>query len=245
MTDTTNKMRIAKFMSSAGLCSRREAERWIAEGRVQVNGETIDSPALNVSAEDAIIVDGKTITQNTSKPRLYCLNKPKGYICTSKDTHDRKTVFELVPPGLPRLVTVGRLDLNSEGLLLFTDQPSLAEKLMRPNNGLSRVYKVRIDGFLDEGQKAALQNGITIEGIHYKGVLVEQEEKQTKRNNWITLTLTEGKNREIRKLMQSFGLHVSRLVRVSYGGLELGGLPKSGFVEVPYKRIEKVLEGLK
>ena len=245
MTESQNKMRIAKFMSAAGLCSRRDAERWITDGRVQVNGETISSPALNVSEEDAIVVDGASITQNNSMPRLYCFNKPKGCICTTKDTHDRKTVFDYVPQGLPRLVSVGRLDLNSEGLLLFTDQPSLAEKLMRPDNGLSRVYKVRIDGFLDKGQISSLKKGITIEGIHYKGVLVEQEETQTKRNNWITLTLTEGKNREIRKLMQSFGLHVSRLVRVSYGGLELGGLPKTGFVEVPYKRIEKLLKGLK
>lgn len=226
--------RIAKFMAAAGLCSRREAERWIAEGHVKVNGERIDSPALNVTEDDSIIVKGQKIEQKKSNPRLFRLYKPRGYICTNNDPEGRKTIFELIPSGLPRLVSVGRLDLDSEGLLLLTDTPALADKLMRPNAKIPRVYNVRIDGNLSLDQVQALEKGIKYEGIQYSPVGVQIEGEPSGRNSWVTLTLTEGKNREIRKLMESLGLKVSRLKRISYGGYELGRLPRGLMDEVPH-----------
>lgn len=241
--NTENKgQRIAKFMAAAGLCSRREAERWIEDGHVKVNGKRIDSPALNVTDEDSVMVKGDVINISNRKPRIFRLNKPRGYICTNTDPEGRKTIFELVPKGLPRLISVGRLDLDSEGMMLFTDTPSLAEKMMRPSTKIPRVYRVRVDGNLSLDQVKALEKGVKHEGIQYQGVGVQVEGEQTGRNSWVILTLTEGKNREIRNIMRAIGLNVSRLKRTSYGGFELGKLPRALMDEVPYAVSKTVLK---
>lgn len=231
--DKHKGQRIAKFMAAAGLCSRREAERWIEKGLVQVNGTTITSPALNVTETDEIKVKGEVVNHNQKAARVFRLHKPRGYICTNNDPQGRKTIFELVPKGLPRLISVGRLDLDSEGLLLLTDNPSLADKLMKPNKNIERIYQVRIDGNLSLDQIKAIEKGIKHKGIQYSPAKVQVEGEATGRNSWVILTLTEGKNREIRNIMEALGLRVSRLKRLSYGGFELGRLPKSMIDEVP------------
>lgn len=236
--------RIAKFMAHAGLCSRRDAERWIEAGRVQVNGEKISSPALNVSADDKILVDGKEIKSDNT-PRVYLFHKPRGYICSHKDPAGRPTVFTLLPPNISRVVSVGRLDMNSEGLLILTTDPRIADAMMRPQTGLKRTYKVRISGKIRPDQIAKLEKGITIEGIRYRPIEITPEEDKTEgRNTWITMTLEEGKNREIRKVMEYLGLQVSRLMRTAYGNFEIGNLPKKGIIEVPHHRVQKLLKEL-
>lgn len=249
MTNTVKKddsMRLAKFISHAGICSRRDAEKLIEKGEVAVNGEIITSPATNVTTEDKVTVSGNLIGQEKQgKPRLFMMNKPRGVLCTTKDPQGRPTVFDLLPTGLPRLVSVGRLDLNSEGLLLFTDSPKLAEQLMHPRNEVERTYRVRISGNFRKEQIAELKRGITVEGVRYQGVSVQPEGEKTGRNSWNVMTLTEGKNREIRKLMHYFDLEVSRLMRTAYGHLQIGSLPKSATVEVPYKEFERLLKNLK
>ena len=239
-----NGQRIAKFMAAAGLCSRREAERWIEAGHVKVNGKKIDSPALNVTEDDSVIVKGDVISISQQKPRIFRLNKPRGYICTNNDPEGRKTVFELIPKGLPRLISVGRLDLDSEGIMLFTDNPSVADKMMKPSSKIERVYQVRIDGNLSSDQIKALEKGVTYEGIHYQGVQVKIENKPSGRNSWVVLTLTEGKNREIRNIMRAIGLNVSRLKRISYGGFDLGKIPRGLMDEVPYAASKAILKGM-
>ena len=228
-------------MAAAGLCSRREAERWIEQGFVQVNGKTISSPALNVDTSDEVKVKGEVIQAVSTTPRIFRLHKPRGYICTTHDPNGRKTVFELIPKGLPRLINVGRLDLDSEGLILFTDTPSLADKLMKPNTNVERVYQVRIDGNLSLDQIKAIEKGIKHKGMKYAPAKVQVEGEATGRNSWIILTLTEGKNREIRNMMEALGLRVSRLKRLSYGGFELGRLPKGMIDEVPGKVCKAIL----
>lgn len=239
--NNSKPQRIAKFMAAAGLCSRREAERWIEQGFVQVNGKTISSPALNVDTSDEVKVKGEVIQAVSTTPRIFRLHKPRGYICTTHDPNGRKTVFELIPKGLPRLINVGRLDLDSEGLILFTDTPSLADKLMKPNTNVERVYQVRIDGNLSLDQIKAIEKGIKHKGMKYAPAKVQVEGEATGRNSWIILTLTEGKNREIRNMMEALGLRVSRLKRLSYGGFELGRLPKGMIDEVPGKVCKAIL----
>ena len=234
--------RIAKFIAAAGLCSRREAERWIEQGFVQVNGKTIESPALNITTHDEIKVKGEIVTLNEHAPRIFRVHKPRGYICTTHDPEGRKTVFELIPKGLPRLINVGRLDLDSEGLILFTDTPSMADKLMKPSSNIERVYEVRIDGNLSLDQIKAIESGIKHNGMKYAPAKVQGNGEATGRNSWITLTLTEGKNREIRNMMEALGLRVSRLKRISYGGFELGRLPKGMIDDVPGKICKAILE---
>lgn len=242
MSEKTGE-RIAKFMAAAGLCSRREAERWIEQGFVQVNGITIKSPALNITSEDEVRVKGSVISKKKDKPRIFRMHKPRGYLCTTKDPEGRKIIYDLLPKiGLPRLVYVGRLDLNSEGLLLLTDSPSLAEKLTNPKNGVERTYRVRIDGYLGDDQIKLLQKGIIIDKIRYKPIKVEREEKKQARNSWVTMTLTEGKNREIRRVMEHLGLKVSRLMRLSHGPFELSNLPKGAVDEIPGNIIDRLLE---
>lgn len=234
--------RIAKFIAAAGLCSRREAERWIEQGFVQVNGKTINSPALNIENSDEVKVKGEVIALNDKAPRIFRLHKPRGYICTTHDPEGRKTIFELIPKGLPRLINVGRLDLDSEGLILFTDTPSMADKLMKPSTFIERVYEVRIDGNLSLDQIKAIEKGIKHNGMQYAPAKVQVNGEATGRNSWVTLTLTEGKNREIRNMMEALGLRVSRLKRIAYGGFELGRLPKGLIDEVPGKVCKAILE---
>lgn len=235
---TEKKERIAKVMAAAGLCSRREAERWIQNGRVSVNGEVLTTPARTVDANDQIVVDGQPLA-GPQERRLWCYHKPVGVITTYRDPQGRPTVFERLPAFLPRVISVGRLDFNSEGLLLLTTDGGLARELELPSRGWKRKYRVRVHGKVTPEIVGRLQKGVRIEGISYAPCQIEVEREQGS-NTWVLMTLTEGKNREIRRMMAFFGLEVTRLIRISYGPFQLGNLPVGAVREVP----EKVLKGL-
>jgi 23S rRNA pseudouridine2605 synthase len=228
MSETPEGDRIAKVMARAGLCSRREAEAWIAAGRVKVNGQKISSPALNVTERDDIRVDGKPLPDK-EKIRLWRYHKPRGLLTTAKDPQGRPTVFENLPKELPRVVSIGRLDLNSEGLLLLTNDGELARRLELPATGWVRRYRVRVNGKVEVEHLNQLRKGLTVEGVKYGSVQASLDRQQGD-NAWLTMALTEGKNREIRKLCGHFGWAVSRLIRLSYGPFQLGSL-ESGQVE--------------
>lgn len=242
------KIRLAKAMADAGLCSRREAERWIEAGRVQLNGQLQTTPAVTVTADDEILVDGKPIGQKPEQPRLFLYNKPAGIICSAVDPEGRPTVFDKLPKRLPRLVLVGRLDLNSEGLLLLTTDGELAGKLMHPSTELERTYKVRFRGDLSQRHIEELGKGITIEGTHYRPAVVNMLETKASAkggaNHWAEVTLTEGKNREIRKLFNHYGLQVNRLMRIQYGPFKLGNIATNGLYEVPEAEMLKFVSSL-
>ena len=233
--------RIAKRMARAGLCSRREAERWIEEGRVKVNGKKILSPALNVSAADSIAVDGKPIAE-TEPTRLFLYHKPAGLMTTHKDPEGRPTVFERLPKDLPRLISVGRLDMNSEGLLLLTNDGALARKLELPSTGWIRRYRVRVYGGVTESMLAEMKRGVMIDGVQY-GSVETVLDSQKGNNSWMTVALTEGKNREIRKIFEHYGMQVSRLMRLSYGPFLLGALAKGEVKEVTRKVMKSFIGG--
>jgi 23S rRNA pseudouridine2605 synthase len=223
--------RIAKVIARAGLCSRRDAERWILDGRVSVNGATLESPAFTVGPNDRIIVDGKPLPASEA-PRLFLYHKPAGLVTTMRDEQNRPTVFAYLPRGLPRVVSVGRLDLNSEGLLLLTNDGGLARYLELPANALKRCYQVRVHGAVKAAHLARLAQGITVEGVNYGPIEARMERAQTAANVWLTVALKEGKNREIRKVMAHLGLQVGRLIRTAYGPFELGDLPSGSAREV-------------
>ena len=230
---TAPKQRIAKFMAAAGLCSRRDAERWIAEGRVEVNGETLTTPATLVGDDDTVTVDGKPIATETPIPRLWVYHKPAGLVTTHHDPEGRPTVFEHLPRDLPRVISVGRLDLDSEGLLLLTNSGTLARAMELPSNAQERVYRVRIRGLPMQTHLDQLARGVRIDGVHYQPIdVVVENEKAFGRNQWLTVRLSEGKNREIRRIFEHFDLPVSRLIRVSYGAFELMDLPPEAVAEV-------------
>lgn len=231
--------RLAKFMARSGVCSRRDAEELIKQKRVTVNGEIIDTPAYNVEGTEKILLDGEKLPE-IEQTRLWLYHKPAGLLTTHKDTEARATVFEHLPIGLPRVISVGRLDLNSEGLLLLTNNGELSRKLELPENGWSRRYKVRVHGFVNKNKLADLAKGATVDGINYGPVKVELE-SQNGTNSWLVVTLSEGKNREIRKLMKSIGLEVARLIRLSYGPFQLGNLKKGEVREVPQKVLKEQL----
>jgi 23S rRNA pseudouridine2605 synthase len=239
MSETPEGDRIAKVMARAGLCSRREAEAWIAEGRVKVNGQKIASPALNVTDRDDIRVDGKPLPDK-EKIRLWRYNKPRGLLTTAKDPQGRPTVFESLPKELPRVVSIGRLDLNSEGLLLLTNDGELARRLELPTTGWVRRYRVRVNGQVEVAHLNELRKGITVEGIRYGSVQATLDRQQGD-NAWLTMALTEGKNREIRKLCGHFGWAVSRLIRLSYGPFQLGNLATGEVEEVKGKVLKDQL----
>ena len=225
--------RLAKFMARSGVCSRRGAEELIVQGRVTVNGEVVDTPAFNVEGSEKILLDGEKLPQK-ELTRLWLYYKPAGLVTSHKDEKGRPTVFENLPAGLPRVISVGRLDLNSEGLLLLTNNGELSRKLELPSNGWVRRYKVRVHGYVDIRKLEALQNGTVIDGVAY-GAVTAVVESQQGANSWLQVTLSEGKNREIRRVMKSVGLEVSRLIRLSYGPFQLGALKKGEVKEVPTK----------
>lgn len=233
------KERIAKVMAEAGLCSRREAERWIEAKRVQVNGTVLTTPACLVDENDVILVDGKPIGDK-QECRLWCYYKPTGLVTTHKDPQGRPTVFASLPAYMPRVVSVGRLDLNSEGLLLLTTSGALARELEHPSKGWKRKYRVRVHGMLTPDMQAKLKKGITVKGIRYAPCEAITERVQGT-NSWLLITLTEGKNREIRKMMEFFGLPVTRLIRVSYGPFQLGNMEKGDLREVTKKMMKELL----
>lgn len=231
--------RIAKFIARSGVCSRRAAEELVLQKRVTVNGEIVDSPAFNVAGTEKILLDGEKLPA-IEATRLWIYYKPVGLVTTHKDNQNRPTVFEMLPPGMPRVISVGRLDLNSEGLLLLTNNGELSRKLELPENGWSRRYKVKVHGYLDKKKLAGLAAGTTIDGVNYGPVKAEIETEQGT-NAWLNITLSEGKNREIRKLMKSIGLDVARLIRLSYGPFQLGSLKKGEVREIPGKVLKEQL----
>jgi 23S rRNA pseudouridine2605 synthase len=231
--------RIARRLARAGLCSRREAERWIAAGRVTVDGVKLTTPALLVTDKSRIVVDGKPLP-SADRTRLWRYHKPAGLVTSHKDPQGRPTVFERLPGELPRVVSVGRLDLNSEGLLLLTNDGALARKLELPANGWQRRYRVRIHGKPEPEQLAALVRGVTIDGVRYGSIKVALDRQQGA-NAWLTVALNEGRNREIRRVMQHLGFSVSRLIRVAYGPFQLGLLEPGQVDEVPARVIKEQL----
>ena len=231
--------RLAKFMARSGVCSRRGAEELIKQKRVTVNGEIIESPAFNVEGTEKILLDGEALPQ-VEATRLWVYYKPVGLVTTHKDEKNRPTVFEHLPEGMPRVISIGRLDLNSEGLLLLTNNGELSRKLELPSNGWARRYKVRVHGIVDEKKLADLKNGIVVDGVQYGSIKVEVVTTKGT-NTWLMVTLSEGKNREIRKVMKALGLEVNRLIRLSYGPFQLGGLQPGEAKEIPQKVLKEQL----
>lgn len=228
----TEPMRIAKAMARAGLCSRREAERWIADGRVSVNGEVLKTPAVEVKPSDRVLVDGRPLP--VAEPaQLWRYNKPKGMVTTHNDPQGRPTVFNNLPPGLPRVISVGRLDFNTEGLILLTNDGELARHLELPTTGWMRRYRVRAKGRVTQADLDKLIEGVEIEGVRYGSVEAAIDSAQGA-NMWLSVGIREGKNREVRKLLAYLGLEVNRLIRVSFGPFQLLEL-KPGEAE-PVKR---------
>ncbi|MBI3705650.1 MAG: rRNA pseudouridine synthase [Rhizobiales bacterium] len=222
--------RIAKVMARAGLASRREAEAWIAAGRVSVNGQVIASPALNVTPADRIAVDGTPLPV-AERTRLFLYNKPRGLVTTHADPQGRPTIFRALPKNLPRLISVGRLDINTEGLLLLTNDGGLARVLELPATAWLRRYRVRANGRVTQPQLDGLRAGITLEGVRYGPVEATLDRTQGA-NVWLTFAIREGKNREVRKVLETLGLRVNRLIRVSYGPFALGELADGAVKEV-------------
>ena len=235
MNDTTPKGdRIAKVMARAGIASRRESERMIAAGLVFVNGHKIDSPALNVTPDDKIVVDGNEVGEPDA-PRIWLYNKPTGLVTTERDEKGRDTVFAALPDTLPRVMSIGRLDINSEGLLLLTNDGGVKRKLEMPATGWVRKYRVRVKGNPSDDDLAPLRKGITVDGENFQPMTVGLDRHQGA-NAWLTIAIREGRNREIRRAMEYLDLTVNRLIRVSYGPFQLKDL-KSGTVEEVKSRV--------
>jgi 23S rRNA pseudouridine2605 synthase len=223
--------RIAKVIARAGLASRREAESWIEAGRVLVNGKKITSPALNVTRVDKVVVDGKPLP-GAERTRLFLYHKPRGLVTTSSDPQGRPTIFQALPKELPRLISIGRLDLSTEGLLLLTNDGGLARALELPSTAWLRRYRVRAHGKVTQPQLDELRDGVTVDGVNYGPIDAVLEREQTS-NVWVTFAIREGKNREVRNVMRHLGLHVARLIRISFGPFQLAELAEGEVAEVP------------
>src|SRR5215471_754463 len=231
--------RIAKVMARAGLCSRRDAEEWIAAGRVAVNGSTISSPAVNVTARDRITVDGKRLPRR-ERTRLFLYHKPVGLVSTNADPQGRPTVFDALPKNLPRLMSIGRLDIGTEGLLLLTNDGGLARVLELPDTAWVRRYRVRAHGRVSQGELDGLRDGIAIGGVYYAAIEATLEREQGA-NVWLSFEIREGKNREVRNVLAHLGLKVNRLIRVEFGPFGLGHLAQGAIEEVETRNLREQL----
>jgi 23S rRNA pseudouridine2605 synthase len=223
--------RIAKFLSRAGVASRRDAERMLAEGVIRLNGKTVTHPATFITADDVVQVNGKVVDQ-PDRTRVWRYHKPEGLVTTHKDPEGRPTVFDKLKQQLPRVISVGRLDLTSEGLLLLTNDGALARRLELPATGWLRRYRARVHGAPDPRALAGLARGVTVDGVRY-GPIEAGLDAVKGENAWLTVGLREGRNREVRRVMEHLGLRVSRLIRVTYGPFQLGTLARGAVEEVP------------
>ena len=237
------KQRIAKLLARAGVASRRDIERMIAEGRIALNGEKLTTPATLLDDLTGVTVDGQPVSAPTAA-RLFRFNKPPSTLTASRDPKGRPTIYDRLPAGLPRLMPVGRLDYMTEGLLLLTNDGELKRQLELPRTGVVRTYRARAFGHVTQDTLDRLAEGVTIEGIHY-GSIIANLERRTGRNCWIELSLTEGKNREVRRVLAFLGLQVSRLIRTAYGPLFLGSLEAGQVEEVDSAELEAFRRTLK
>ncbi|MGN6497007.1 MAG: pseudouridine synthase [Tsuneonella sp.] len=239
--------RISKLLARAGVASRREVERMIGDGRVAVNGSVLDTPATILPGLKGVTVDGKPVAQ-AEAARLFAFHKPAGLLTAERDPKGRPTIYtalrNALPKGAPRLMPVGRLDLNTEGLLLLTNDGELKRALELPSSNVPRTYRARAFGEVTQAQLDELIEGVTIDGVRY-GKIEADLDGGKGRNRWLVLTLTEGKNREVRRVLEYLGLSVSRLIRVGYGPFALGELPRGAAVEIAQGQVEKLRKGLK
>lgn len=233
--DGVERQRIAKYLARAGVCSRRDAEKLIEDGRVTVDHRVLTTPAFKVTGREEIVVDGKIIPPH-EPTRLWRLHKPRGCVTTNKDPEGRVTVFDRLPENMPRVISIGRLDYNTEGLLLFTNDGELARTLELPQTGWTRRYRIRAYGRVTQSDLDELQNGIEVDGIKY-GPIEATLDREQGDNVWITMRLTEGKNREIKRVLGELGLDVNRLIRLSYGPFQLGDIPEGTTLEIPHKTL--------
>lgn len=239
--------RIAKLLARAGISSRREIERMIAEGRVALDGKLLDTPAVKLANLKGVTVDGKAVAM-AEPARLFAFHKPSGLITAERDPRGRPTIYSALrnalPRGTPRLMPVGRLDFTTEGLLLLTNDGELKRAMELPASGIPRTYRARAFGEVTQAMLDELVEGVTIDGIRY-GKIEADLERSSGRNRWIVLTLTEGKNREVRRVLEHLGLQVSRLLRTGYGPFALGDLPRGQAVEIRQVEVERFRKGLK
>ncbi len=235
--------RIAKLLARAGIASRREIERMIAEGRIARDGVALDTPATVLTSLKGITVDGKAVKE-AEPARLFLFHKPTGVLTAATDPKGRRTIYDVLPPGLPRLLPVGRLDLNTEGLLLLTTDGELKRSLELPSSGVERVYRARAYGSVTQDALEGLMMGVEIEGVRYAPINANLE-RRTGANVWIEMRLAEGKNREVRRVLEYLGLKVSRLIRVAYGPFVLDDLPIGKVAEVRARDLANVRRMLK
>lgn len=239
--------RIAKLLARAGVASRREIERMIADGRVALNGKVLETPAVKLETLRGVTVDGKPVAQ-AEAARLFAFHKPSGLITAERDPRGRPTIYtalrNALPRGAPRLMPVGRLDFTTEGLLLMTNDGELKRAMELPSSGIPRTYRARAFGDVTQAQLDELMEGVTIEGVRY-GRIEADLERSSGRNRWIELTLTEGKNREVRRVLEHLGLKVSRLLRTAYGPFQLADLPRGQAIEIRQVDVERFRKGLK
>jgi 23S rRNA pseudouridine2605 synthase len=231
--------RIAKYLARAGVASRRDAERLLAEGKIRLNNVIVTHPATFVTPGDLVTVAGKLV-EEPDRTRLWRYHKPEGLVTTHRDPEGRATVFDKLRQQLPRVISIGRLDLTSEGLLLLTNDGALARTLELPSTGWIRRYRVRVHGSVEPAALAALAKGVTIDGVRYAPIDAGLDAKKGD-NAWLTVSLREGRNREIRRVMTHLGLAVTRLIRIAYGPFQLGTLPRGGIEEVPTRVLREQL----
>ncbi|MES2001366.1 MAG: pseudouridine synthase [Pseudomonadota bacterium] len=243
MESADKPQRIAKLLARAGIASRREIERMIADGRIAINGEKVTTPATLLKDLDGVTYDGRAV-RAAAATRLYRFNKPAGCLTAANDPKGRATIYDKLPAGLPRLMPVGRLDYTTEGLLLMTNDGELKRQLELPSSGVRRTYRARAFGTVSQSQLEDLAEGITIEGIRY-GSIDANLERRTGRNCWIELSLTEGKNREVRRVLEHLGMQVSRLIRTAYGPFTVADLPIGAVEQVESGALAEFRKSLK